>query len=183
MYVHQEMLPYCWFPNGGYWVYQDTTRPGTLDSTYSIGSPVIDIIPDDYGLGYREQKFYSAYFFRGKGAGRSIAARAYGPNLEYSYSVMRESFDDASSTTRDEIFFWDKTNPDVFVSYPTTSVRQRLDSVLIQGKTYYDVIEVVTDPPSAAAHTFEAWWARDVGMVRRSMTDGTVWELVRHKLN
>jgi hypothetical protein len=62
------------------------------------------------------------------------------------------------------------------------TVRQRLDSIVIFGKTYYDAIEVAVDPPQAASHSHHIIWARNVGIVRRAMVDGTSWSLLRYQI-
>jgi hypothetical protein len=183
VYVHQEMLPYCWFPHGGYWVYQEVTTPGWIDSTYSVGDPVISIVPDVFGEGYESESYNAAFMIRGKRWGRGILGFGYGDNFQYSLSEVSESFSDSTGQRRDEVFFWDVVHSDTLFRYPTTLVRQRFDSISIQGRVYYDAIEIVTDPLQAAEHSHEVIWAKGVGVVRRSMVDGTIWELVRYHIN
>jgi hypothetical protein len=55
----------------------------------------------------------------------------------------------------------------------------RQEGIVILGKTYYDAVEIVTDPPQVADHSYEVVWARNVGVVRRVMVDGTSWALIR----
>ena len=156
-------------------MYQEVNTLGWIDSTYSYGVPTITIIPDDYRLGFQSQAYDWGLYFRGRQAGQGLHARAYGENLQFHYSVLREGFSDSLGNLEDELLFWDYDHPDTFVAYPTTFVSQRFDSIVIQSKTYYDAIEVVTNPRQVAQQTQETIWVRGIGIVRRSMVDGTVW--------
>jgi hypothetical protein len=180
--VQQAMLPYCWFPNGGYWVYQEESTPGWTDSMYSTGESNIYTIPDAYGDGFESQVYFLGYVFRGEQLGQNIIGKAYGPDFEHSYSVLREVYSDSVGDLRDIVFFWDVNSPDTCAYDYRVTVKQRLDSIVIFGKTYYDIIEIETNPPQIANHTYEIVWARNVGVVRRVMVDGTSWSLLRHQI-
>jgi hypothetical protein len=49
-YVNQEMLKYCWFPAGSYWIYEEDSVPGSTDSVYitSRNSGIIEDEGEDY---------------------------------------------------------------------------------------------------------------------------------------
>lgn len=180
IYVHKEMLPYCWFPNGGYWVYEDVTTPGVMDSTYAYGNSGVDIIPDAYRLGYEAEWYYVGYFSRGHAGWQGITSHAYGDDFEFSISLMEESFTDSAGEHRSTLLFWDEDSPDTLIMEAYLTIVVRLDSITISGTTYHDVIQSTNSP---AQETVEVIWARGVGIVRRTMADGTIWELVRYHIN
>ncbi len=183
IYVHKEMLPYCWFPNGGYWVYEDVTTPGVMDSAYTTGNSRVEIIPDGFGLGYEAEHYVWGYFFRGHSGGQGITANAYGDDFEFSSSLMKESFTDSAGEQRSTLLFWDNDRPDS-LGYPwNLCTVVRLDSIVIAGTTYHDVIQVTNNPPEGTYNTIETVWARGVGIVRRTMTDASIWELVRYHIH
>lgn len=181
-YVHQEMLPYCWFPNGGYWVYTDLTTPGRTDSNYTVGEPSISIIPDMDNVGYKSESYGIEMHYFGQNAGLSLFAYGYGPELEYTYTVVREAIHVPDDSFGDPTFFWDDDLPDTLAENAYVTVSARYDSIQIQGSTYYDAIEVAASSGSGVELFQRTIWARGVGVVRRSMTDGSVWELLRYEV-
>ena len=53
----------------------------------------------------------------------------------------------------------------------------------LQGRKYFDIVDVQSTPPGSGSQTFRTVWVRNVGIVRRFMTDGTIWNLVRYHIN
>jgi hypothetical protein len=179
-YVSQEMLMYCWFPNGSYWVYQEAGSGG-WDSVYASEATHRMNVDNDE-LGYDYEGYGLTLTVQGKKRRQATIAWPTGSQGAHTLSETTEIYADSSGQQVDYVFFWDSRGRDTLASYPTTYIDRHWDSIVIHGTTYYDAIEVVTDLP-AADWTFNLVWAKDIGIVRRFMVDGTIWELVRYHIN
>ena len=179
-YVNQEMLPYCWFPTGSYWIYQEEGTPGLTDSVY-ITNTWTEILPEE-GEGFQSERYGNGIMIQGKlfGQTRTAWPSAAGENL--SVTMMIEGHNGGSEIISDPVFFWDTDGSSVLSYYPDISAVHQ-DSLTFWGNTYHDLIVVTRTPPQAADRTFETIWARGVGVIRRSMVDGTSWSLLRYHIN
>ena len=179
-YVDKEMLRYCWFPEGSYWIYEEANTPGLLDSVYA--SDVTRRINQEPEEDYKYEGFGMTLVVESKKRRQSTLAWP-GEQESETLSELTEFYSDAGGQQVDYLFFSHTRGLDTLTSYPTTIICNRLDTVNIHGKTYKDAIEVCIDPPSVADWTYNVIWAKDVGIIRRSMHNGIIWELVRYRIN
>jgi hypothetical protein len=176
VYVQKEMLEYCWFPDGSYWVYEEENTPGWMDSIYSAGAKT-SIIPDNTNEGFQSESYGWQLNGTVNTYWQTVIAWGNPPDFDKSYSEMTEFYRDTDPPQQDYIFFWDaKYGPEL----PTATVgisQNYHDSIVIAGNTYYHAIEVVKSP------SWHMIWAKGVGVVKRSMMNGQVWNLVRYRIN
>ena len=95
---------------------------------------------------------------------------------------MEEGYGDGSVMISDPIFFWDGMESTILSAYPDVTARH-IDSLTFWGNTYHDLIQVTRNPAQNADRTYETIWARNVGVVRRSLRDGTNWSLLRYHIH
>jgi hypothetical protein len=179
-YVSKEMLRYCWFPDGSYWIYEEGDSTGDFDSVYS--SEAATRITKDPEEAYNWEGYGMALTIRGKYRYQSTIAWPSGVDGTHTLSEMFEFYSNSMVEEVDYVLYWDTQGPNTPFVYPTTQIVGRYDSMEIRGVVYHDVIEVATHP-SAAEYTHNVVWAKDVGVIRRSIVDGTVWNLVRYHIN
>ncbi len=179
-YVNQEMLSYCWFPVGSYWIYQEEGTPSLTDSVY-VTNTWMEILPD-YGEGFQMERYGNGLVMQGKLYGQSRTAWPSATFRDVTETVLDEGYSDSSEMVTDPIFFWDGMGSTVYSGYPEITSRQ-IDSLTFWGNTYHDLIVVTRTPPQNAERTYETIWARNVGVVRRSLRDGTNWSLLRYHIN
>jgi hypothetical protein len=180
-YVDQEVLSFCWFPMGSYWVYEEASMPGMLDSVYN-SNPMHLIVKSD-GDNYASEGYSCDVKIRGllvrQGASAEPKWAVDGPSVSY----VSEFYSDSISEYHDYVLFKHSDGQNYFSFYPSTTIVQKADSIQILGVTYHDIVEVATSPQSMANFTQNVVWAKDVGVIRRSFVDGTVWNLVRYHIN
>jgi hypothetical protein len=177
-YVSQEMLRYCWFPVGSHWIYEEASTPGLFDSVYVDAAN--EIVEND-GDDFKSELYSLTLKIFGKSRKQTTAAHPVGPNYEHVRSRTLESYSDSTGEYYDYVLFWDTRGLDTLAIYPSPYIL-RHDTIVINGVTYFDAIEVITNPPQAADWTHNTVWVRHVGLVRRSLVDGTVWNLVRYHI-
>ena len=179
-YVDKEMLRYCWFPEGSYWIYEEANTPGLLDSVYA--NDVSSRIVNDEDSGYKYEAYTIILNVQEKRRIQSILAWP-GENESETLSELTESFSDPSGQQLDYLFFSHTSVLDTLTSYQTTIICNRHDSITIHGSIYLDAIEVCITPPQVADWTYNVIWVKDIGIVRRSLIDGKTWNLIRYHIN
>ncbi len=177
-YVNQEMLRYCWFPVGSYWIYEAENSSGLTDSVY-ITNTYQSILPDD-GEGFQSERYGNGIVIQGKRFGQTRTA--WPSSQDGTVTIMVEGYSDSTGSESDHVFFWDENGSERLSYYPELQISNRWDSIVIQGITYYNAIEIATDL-WAADWTYNIVWAKDVGVIRRTLVDGTSWELVSYHIN
>lgn len=181
LYVKQEILPYCWFSVGSYWIYEEENTPGWIDSSF-VKSRWTNIDPDESYEGYRAEYYGSTQVIRGKVFGQGRRSWPLSSDLASSYSVMSEAYTDTASNAFDYTLFWNPMNPSDFPGAPNTLTILHLDSVSVGNRVFYDVYDVGHEPQAFVAHSRRIVWARNIGVIKRVMADGTIWNLVRHHI-
>jgi hypothetical protein len=180
-YVNQEMLRYCWFPVGSYWIYEEENTPGWFDSVYN--SNPLHVIEPVEGQDFISEGYSYDLVLRGLKFRQGAQAEPFGSDENVSISYVSEFHSDSSGQVHDYLLFMDESQSNMLPMHPSTMVIQRLDSLVISGATYYSVIEIGTVPEAEADFTVKSIWAKDVGVIRRTLVDGTSWELVRYRIN
>ena len=179
-YVSQEMLRYCWFPEGSYWIYEEDSTPGWFDSVY-VSNPLHLIAPvegDDFNSeGYSNDLVMSGLKFR-QGSQAEPLNSTEGPSISY----LSEFYSDSTGQVHDYLLFSSSNGTNQLPFHPSTSITGHLDSIVVHNKIYYDVIEITTSS-NEAEFTILSLWAKDIGVLRRALKDGTSWSLVRYHIN
>jgi hypothetical protein len=173
-YVNQAMLAYCWFAAGSYWVYEDDSVPGVLDSAY-VTNTYETILPAE-GEGFQAERYGNGMVMEGKLYGQT--RDAWPTSGEKDITVMTEGI--SGEGISDVVFFWDD-DWGGGTSYYGGMVARRLDSVVVRGVTYFDAIRVSCHPSGNAGCGMEVDWVRDVGAVRR-VRGGRSWSLIRYSI-
>ena len=179
-YVDKDMLRYCWFPEGSYWIYK-LDGPTVMVDTVYVSNRVKIIKEGDFG-DYLYEGIGFDLEVEGQIRRQAINAIPLDGNGEFILSELIESFSDGSVQQNDYLLFNSPKGSDTLGIYPNP-YKTNLDSIEIEGVTYYDAIEVSVNPPQAADWTYDVVWVKDVGIVRRSIIDGTTWNLIRYHIN
>ena len=179
-YVDKEMLRYCWFPDGSYWIYQLEGSPTVFDSV-SLASSISRLVEaesNDY--------FFESYAYNlnvsGQNRRQAISALPLDRTGESMLFELIESYSNSSLEQHDYLLFEYSSGEETLGIHPAP-FKTHLDSMTIEGTTYFDVVQATVNPPQAADWTYDIVWVKDIGIVRRSMRDGNTWNLIRYHLN
>lgn len=179
-FIDKELLRYCWFPEGSYWIYQLEGSATVFDSVY-LSSSISRLFEDE-----SNDYFFESYAYTlnvsGQNRRQAISALPLDLNGESMLFELIESYSNSSVEQHDYLLFEYSGGEETLGIYPSP-IKTTLDSILIEGALYHDALQVSVDPPQSADWTYDIIWVKDIGIVRRSMLDGTTWNLVRHYIN
>lgn len=180
--LHQEILDYCSFAPGSYWVYEDMDNPNLLDSCYIISRDEI-VVPDDANENY-EQALLIWIFMDGVRNQWAASVDNWGDNLPRYVSELKHAPEVANNPHwyGDNIFFVDDNGSETLISDRAVQITLRVDSAVIGGQLYADVVKLTCSSPSEAFRIVETTWSRHVGIVQRKMVDGTTWVLKKYSV-
>ncbi len=177
--VNQEMLPYCWFPVGSYWIYEEENTPGLIDSVY-VRTSWISIDPDQTGEGFETEYYGSTMVLRGKVFAQGRVPWSFNDGTEDAFTEMTEGYSDTSGSAEDFVFFWNPRDLSTLPSYPNVLNMSHLDSFEVNSQKFFDAYDAVHLAQSQ--FTRRAVWVRNVGVVKRELQDGTIWNLIRYHI-
>lgn len=180
-YVDPEILSYCLFPEGSYWVYQNESLQTLTDSAYLTNRRHSIIDSEEEGI--QADTYSYDLRFLGKSREVVITAAPGDSELESTVTLVSEFYSSSASQEYDYLLRSDSRNLDTVSVFPITYITTRLDSIQISGKTYHDVIEFETSPSGASDFTSKVTWAKGIGIVRRTLVNGEVWNVVRYRIN
>ncbi len=140
----------------------------------------MEILPD-YGEGFQKERYGNGLVLQGKLFGQSRTAWPSATNEDVTETVFDYGYSDTSGMVTVLIFFRDGIGSTVYSGYPGITSRY-VDSLTFWGNAYHDLIVLTRTPPQNADRTYETIWARNVGVVRRSLSDGTNWSLLRYHI-
>ena len=179
--VNPEILRYCLFPSGSYWIYEEASTPGWRDTVVSSR------FQHETAFAEGESFYFESYSYDLKIKGlmfrQGVQQRPWKYDDDQSVSFVAEFYSDSSRELHDYLLFMNPDGSTVFETTQKTRIVNTFDSLKLHGKTYSNVIEVETSPISAAGFTFNSLWCKDVGVIRRSLVNGEVWELVEYHHN
>lgn len=179
-YMSDEFKSYVVFPKGSYWVYEEVSSQA-LDSVYLYRS-TIEIKNESDKLGYNYQEFLGIY--KSSYLSDSISGFAY-PEFDDQkfYEYTEGSLSDFLN--RPIIFFGDnsvgykhKYTDDFTVEYEAF-----LESMEIQGEVYGNVKVFKHNIQYFSYQSERIYFAKDIGIIKRELFNGQVWELKRHFIN
>lgn len=177
-----DALKRFYFRNASYWIYRDTAS-GKEDSVWVDKSRqnIFNILKDT--ALYR--KCYECYYyelFNTAGARTRVWIMPGGVNDNRSYEQeeFKVDFDlDYGQYIRNERFLLDGDN---YRGISPSGGKVTFDDSLRVGSTTYHSVLHLKNPKGNRDIFGEAWYAKEVGLVKYVMKDGTVWELTRYRM-
>lgn len=179
-YVSQEMLRYCWFPAGSYWIYEEDSTPGWMDSVY-VSNPLHVIEPVE-GEDYISEGFGNDIELRGLKFRQGSQADPGSIDGNVTISYVSEFYSDSGGQLHDYLLFMNSDGGNVLSKHSSTKRTNQFDSIAIHNITYFNAVEITTSPASEADFTVASIWAKDIGVLHRRLKDGTSWSLVRYRI-
>ncbi len=169
-YLNQMMKDYVIFPVGSWWVYQDSAS-GVLDTVTVTRSEnsMVDREDISYIYEYQSIRYHSSYY------NAEIIAGGGGVNYKYN--------ENPPPTFIPSTVFHSNEKVDSIRLYSGYLVREQLDSLEIKETTYREVLQFTT-----TRHTYNllpeyTFYAPHVGLIRKELFNGTVWELKEYFIN
>lgn len=179
--VPPEVEPYFLFRKGSYWIYEEINS-FKIDSVYLYQSQIIRQEGErDFGYDF---ELYLAGFYRSN-SGDSV--RGYGhPSFDDEEVWMYEEDYFSTASPGSAITFLyrldvgqrQRLGGDFTVSYASYS-----DSTVVNGQKYFKVMEFRHAATISPNHTERIYYAKNVGVIKRELFNGEVWELKEYFIN
>jgi hypothetical protein len=182
-YIDQEFKDYCVFPVGSYWVYEDSASKA-IDSI-SVFLSEISIMKKNNKQSYNSENFTLK------------TARTYTNDTTFAFGYHYSFQGDCYVLNEGVIFNYTRTDFAKFFSIKDTGYvlnssecsilkhESNLDSIIINANKYYN-IKVFTNiffPNPPYAEENRIFHSRKVGVIRRELHNGQVWNLIRYHIN
>jgi hypothetical protein len=181
-YMDQEFKDYCVFPVGSYWVYEDSASK-SIDSI-SVYRSEISMIEKSNKHSYN----YEQFFMGTTRSSTTDTTFAYGlPSYSQDkFYVYREGFN--NSFLYDYVKFFSIKDTGYVLGYSETSTLKydsNSDSTVINNKKYYRIMKFSnlfsSNPPYAEEKRI--FYSSKIGIIRRELRNGQVWNLIRYHIN
>jgi hypothetical protein len=181
--MDQEFKDYCVFPVGSYWVYEDSASHA-IDSI-SVFYSEITIMKKNNKQGYNSENLTLK------------TARTYTKDTTLAFSYPYSSLEGFYVLSEGVVFNYTRTDFAKFFSIKDTGYvlnssecsilkhESNLDSMVINTQKYYN-IKVFTNiffPNPPYAEEKRIFHSRKVGVIRRELNNGQVWNLIRYHIN
>ncbi len=183
--VLPHAMDFFYFKTGSWWVYEEETS-GEKDSVWvglhqtKTSNATVSKRDCHCGKGKCVEEF-STSFFSSNAKGKSLYGFNIGSSLiEGEFTIMEGGniYKNASGyriTYRD--YKYDKESP-------TYGIYEDLDSIVVNGKTYKDILHhYYPKQDNIPDWQHEAWYARNIYLVKFRLWDGTTWNLVKYNIN
>jgi hypothetical protein len=178
-YVNPEMLRYCWFPVGSYWIYEEDSVPGSTDSVY-ITYRKSGVIEDE-GYDYPYEHYAMEMEIFGQYHTHEISVHLGYDNA--TNTILEERNRDLPFDDTNILLFSNSNGENVLGTDYDGYSKEVLDSVPILGTVYYDVIKVWPNQLSGTLDTAASYWCRGIGLIRREVVGGNAWNLKRYEIH
>jgi hypothetical protein len=179
-YMDQEFKDYCVFPVGSYWVYEDSLS-GSIDSVYL------------YRQDYVMDNTTNAVAFNFENFTRYMFSSYYNDTLFGSGGADHYPYNNSCSFSERYLSNYGHINNIFFSNKDTGTIYQSNQNIYIQYTCFYDSLSFTAffkkvkvfknlqqeapDLPEKIYH------ARNVGVIRRELFNGQVWNLIRYHIN
>jgi hypothetical protein len=173
--VSPDFLSYCYFQNGSYWIYEEDSFPGSLDSVYVFFETHDTVLDYTARPKYEYERFLYGIVLRN--TRWQILIINSGPD-----SFILQMSESDSLLNFDALHLFQFGDSDS-IDGGLTKITGRFDSMVINRTVYHDLIQVTHFVNKYGNPTREILFAKGVGVVRRSFWDGTTWSLKRYHLN
>jgi hypothetical protein len=179
--IPEEPKPYILFPKGSYWIYEERNS-SSIDSVYLYRSETeeVDAVAK---LGYNFENYIAGYksSFTGDST-RGFGAPFLSDETKWSYkeSVMNTPLFELTLTFLHPVTVGESRRyaEDFALIYESFAEAQD-----INGVTYYSVMVFkhnIMIQPNQAERIF---YAKNVGVIRRELFNGEVWQLKKYFIN
>lgn len=175
--IPADFKPYIYFPEGSYWIYRsqdnefDTLRLVSLDNTISNSNTEKCVSFLNIDADYKSS-----------GMGEFNSRTSWNGNsmILYCCSSMNKSYFNETSN-----FVKNGAGEPKFSGCNTTCTWEIESSVMVNTVEYKDVFVVRTSdiPDTYLQYPVVCYYAKNVGLIKKELRDGTTWELVRYVLN
>lgn len=173
--VSPDFLAYCYFQKGSYWIYEQDSFPGSLDSVYVVNSSHDTIKEYNARPRYEYERFLYWYVMNGI----KLVVRIDNSGPDYFLLQMVET-DSVWNYSACHLFQRAGTDS---IEDGLTKITGRFAAMTINRTVYHDLVQVTHFENTNGNPTREILFAKDVGVVRRSFWDGTTWSLKRYHIN
>ena len=170
-YLNQMMKDYVIFPEGSWWVYEDSAS-GVVDTitvTYSKNEIVdrrnLDIVYEYQLIKYKSSHYNTEILAGAGGQGASRYSENHPPT--FIPTVMFFSSDEADSAS-------------LYTGY---LVRHQLDSLQLEETVYKEVLQFTTTKFQHNLVPEFTFYAPHVGLIRKQLFNGTIWNLKAYYIN
>ncbi len=179
----QQMKDYTLFKTNSYWVYQ-LEGSGTTDS--------VNVFKVDIGLAMPSQLDHNYENFaiqcRSSHLNENVIISGFAASPSFYDSDFLKFGYSGSLGTDIVAYFTKKSKGYKFVLFPAheTEYKDSLASTTIGSKTYNKVMvfEVTaTNPPSDQRLPKKIYHAANIGIVRKELYNGQIWNLIRHQVS
>jgi hypothetical protein len=181
-YMDQEFKDYCVFPIGSYWIYQDSAS-NAIDSIYINRSEInfkkasskLGYNYEELSVGTKRSYFNDSTFQFGQPGG-----------AEHELYLLDETY--FSSVVSSYARFFSKKDTGYVLNSSGGSILKyeaRFDSIIINNKKYYEVKIFENIVPSGFQTDGERklFYSKKIGIIRKELVNGQVWNLLRYHIN
>jgi hypothetical protein len=180
VYVDSEILRFGWFPVGSYWIYENDSAQGQLDSNYvTATNHYFRYLNSDSTV--QLETYFVEIQENTRNCQRTFHPVGYGE--EGSYSANYVEFAGYPIRVQYIDFFYFPSGRDSFrlvEADPSTAIINQFTNLQIHGRTYPNAIEVTSPHGNQPYEIASMVWVKDVGIVRKTYVDGSVWSLLRY---
>jgi len=174
-YIPQDFKDYADYKSGSYWVYENISNTTDIDSVaITYHHQAVEGQPDGLAACERisDQIFSSA-------SGKYFAATGIEPDSVYCDYTLTDSLGHHSQI----IYFTADHLGQVEKQYGTLEYMNFLDSFSVANHQYKSVKEFqIIGKPGATAILTLVYWSKNVGIIRKTASNGKVWNLVRYHI-
>ena len=174
-YMSQEFKDYVLFPVGSFWVYQNTSS-GIEDSIFLFKQEIkiLEAAPNERGFNCEvfKQNFYSSVNDTLIGVGGILA-----PGTPSVYNIYINN-----KWNTNYSFFAPANIGDIAPDYPNLKYINFYDTLNINGNNFYE-IRVFENLKQYNNQPKKFYYARNVGLIKIELFDGTIWELKKYFIN
>ncbi len=173
--VSPDFLAYCYFQKGSYWIYEQDSFPGNLDSVYVISESHDTVLDYNARPKYEYERFLYGIVLRN--TKWLIRIDNSGPD-----SFVLQMSESDSVLNFNAFHFFQRAGVDS-LDEGFTKITGRFATMTINRVVHHDLIQVSHFENTNGNPTREILFAKGVGVVRRSFWDGTTWSLKRYHIN
>ena len=176
--VPPEVEPYFLFRKGSYWIYEETGS-SKIDSVYLFRSQIIRMDgEEDFGYNY---ELYLSGFHRSS-TGDSV--RGYGQPFfsdekiwMYEEEYLSTDSPGSAATFLSPLMVGEvhSFGGDFGLTYESIA-----DSMVLSNETFYAVMVFRQTATKSLNHTERIYYAKNVGVIKRELFNGEVWELKKY---
>jgi len=175
--VPENFKQYFYFPIGSWWVYKNQNNAYDTVTISYVESKIVKENPEGC-IEYEEItiKYQSSQF----GTLRITSNRIYDFFTLCEYTSPHYYFTELTD-------FGTYTNGEQKAQSCSSEIEWWIeDTVIINNKNYYDVVVNKTTsfiPPSITDFPIKGYFKENIGLVKRELQNGEIWELVDYKIN